>query len=74
MDQQTGKYIVAAGLFIAVAGLLVYFFHDYFNWLGKLPGDIRIKRENYSFYFPVVTMVVLSIAITLIVNIFKRFL
>jgi H+/Cl- antiporter ClcA len=73
MDQQTGKYILIAGIFIVIAGLLIYFFHDYFKWIGKLPGDIRIEKENFSFYFPLTTMVVFSIVITIIINIFKRF-
>ncbi len=74
MDQQTGKYIIAAGICIVIAGVLIYFFHNYFKWLGKLPGDIRIEKENYQFYFPIVTMIVISIAITLIINIIKRLL
>lgn len=74
MDQQTGKYIIIAGVCILIAGVLVYFFHDYFKWLGKLPGDIRIEKENYRFYFPIVTMLVVSIALTLIINIIKRLL
>ena len=74
MDQQTGKYIIAGGIFIVIAGVLIYFFHDYFKWLGKLPGDIRIEKENYRFYFPFVTMIVISIVITLIITIIKRFL
>jgi hypothetical protein len=74
MDQQTGKYIIAGGIFIVIAGVLIYFFHDYFKWFGKLPGDIRIVKENYRFYFPIVTMIIISIAITLIINILKRFL
>ena len=73
MDQQTGKYIIVAGIFIVIAGVLIYFFHDYFKWIGKLPGDIRIEKENYRFYFPLVTMIVISVAITLIINIVKRF-
>ena len=72
MDPQTGKYIILAGICILIAGILVYFFHDYFKWLGKLPGDIRIEKENYRFYFPVVTMLVISIAITVIIQIIKR--
>ena len=74
MDQQTGKYIIAGGLCIVIAGVLIYFFHDYFKWFGKLPGDIRIEKENYRFYFPIVTMIIISIVITLIINIVKRFL
>ncbi|HEY8658622.1 MAG TPA: DUF2905 domain-containing protein [Hanamia sp.] len=72
MDQQTGKYILIAGIFIVIAGLLIYFFHDYFKWIGKLPGDIRIEKENFRFYFPLTTMVVFSIVIAIIINIFKR--
>jgi hypothetical protein len=74
MDQQTGKYIIIAGASILIAGTLIYFFHDYFKWPGKLPGDIRIEKENYRFYFPIVTMLIISIAITLIVNVIKRLL
>jgi len=74
MDQQTGKYIIAAGICIVVGGILVYFFHDYFKWIGKLPGDIRIEKENSRFYFPFATMIVISIAITIIINILRRFL
>jgi magnesium-transporting ATPase (P-type) len=73
MDQQTGKYILIAGIFIVIAGTLIYFFHDYFKWIGKLPGDIRIEKENFRFYFPLATMIVFSIVITLLINIFKRF-
>ncbi|MDE3184655.1 MAG: DUF2905 domain-containing protein [Bacteroidota bacterium] len=73
MDQQTGKYILIIGIIIVVVGMLVYFFHDYLRWIGRLPGDIRIERENFRFYFPLTTMIVLSLLVTLIINIFKRF-
>ncbi|HEY5405968.1 MAG TPA: DUF2905 domain-containing protein [Ginsengibacter sp.] len=74
MDQQTGKYIIIAGLFIVIAGILVYFFNDYFKWLGKLPGDIRIEKGNFHFYFPIVTMIVISVAVTIIINVIRRLL
>lgn len=73
MDQQTGKYILIAGLIIVLAGILVYFFHDYFKWVGRLPGDIRIEKGDFRFYFPIVTMIIVSIVITVLINIFKRF-
>jgi len=72
MNQQTGKYIIIVGASIVVIGLLVYFFHNKLNWFGKLPGDIRIERENVRFYFPIVTMLVLSLLLTIIVNILRR--
>lgn len=74
MDQNTGKYIIVIGLGILIIGLLVYFLHDKLNWIGRLPGDIRIERENFRFYFPIVTMILLSLLITLIINIIKKFL
>jgi hypothetical protein len=73
MDQQTGKYILIVGVIIVVAGILIYFFHDYFKWIGKLPGDIRVERENFKFYFPLATMIILSVVLTILINIFKRF-
>lgn len=73
MNPQTGKWIIAAGVIIVIIGVLIYFFYDKLNWLGKLPGDIRIERENFRFYFPVVTMVIISIVLTILINIFKKF-
>ncbi|MEP6683535.1 MAG: DUF2905 domain-containing protein [Parafilimonas sp.] len=73
MNQQTGKWIIIAGVLIIVIGVIIYFFHDKFSWLGKLPGDIRIENGNTRFYFPVVTMIILSIVISVLINIFKKF-
>jgi len=74
MNQDTGKYIIIAGIIIVVVGVAVFFFHDAFRWFGKLPGDIAIKKENSSFYFPWVTMLVISVVLTIIINIVRRFL
>lgn len=72
MDQQTGKYILVAGIIIVFIGIIIYFFHDYFKWFGRLPGDVRIEKQNVRFYFPWVTMIVISVVITLIINIIKK--
>lgn len=69
MNSQTGKFIILTGVVIVVVGVLVYFFHNRLNWFGRLPGDIRIEKENFKFYFPVVTMLLLSLLLTLFVNI-----
>jgi len=74
VDQNTGKYIMGFGAIIIVVGLFIYFFHDKMHWIGRLPGDIRIEKENFRFYFPIVTMILVSLLITLIVNVIKRFL
>jgi hypothetical protein len=73
MNANTGKYIILIGAIIVIAGLLIYFFHDKLNWIGHLPGDIRIERENFRFYFPVVTMILVSILLTILVNIIRKF-
>ena len=73
MNAQTGKWIIAAGVIIIVLGVIIYFFHDKLNWFGKLPGDIRIEKENFRFYFPITTMIIISVVLTILVNIFKKF-
>lgn len=74
MDQHTGKYILLAGGVIVLVGLLVYFFHDKLHWIGRLPGDIRVERENFRFYFPITTMILLSILVSLLIRLMRKFL
>lgn len=74
MDQNTGKYILLAGGLIVVVGLLIYFFHDKLHWIGRLPGDIRVERDNFRFYFPITTMILFSIVISLLFRLFRKFL
>jgi len=73
MDQQTGKYIFIVGIVIVFIGIIIYFFHDYFRWIGRLPGDIRIEKNNFRFYFPLATMIIISLVLTILFNIFKKF-
>ena len=73
MNSGTGKIIIIIGVVIVMAGVLVYFFHDKLNWIGRLPGDVRIEKGNFRFYFPITTMIVLSLLLTLIAQIIKRF-
>ena len=74
MSPETGKYIMLTGAAIIIIGLLIYFFHDKLQWIGHLPGDIRIERENFRFYFPVTTMVVVSVLLTIVLSIIRRLL
>ena len=73
MNSETGKWIIAIGLFVVIVGVVVYFFHDKLHWIGRLPGDIRIERENFKFYFPIATMIIFSLLLTLIIQLIKRF-
>lgn len=52
MNLQTAKYLLVFGAAIVAIGLVVYFFGNRLHWIGRLPGDIRIERENLRFYFP----------------------
>ena len=72
MNSQFGKYIILAGIIIVILGVVVYFFSDKLHWIGRLPGDIRIEKENYRFYFPITTMIIASILLTVIIQIIKR--
>ena len=74
MSQGVGRYLILAGLLIVVVGLVVYFFGHKLHWIGRLPGDIRIERENARFYFPLTTMLLFSVLLTVIINLVKRFL
>ena len=72
MNQQLGKYIIIFGAVIIGVGLLVYFFHNKLHWFGRLPGDVRIERENFKFYFPITTMILLSILLTILINFLRK--
>ncbi len=69
---EIGKLLVLLGLAIVVVGALLWSGVGA-GWLGRLPGDIRIERENSSFYFPIVTCIVLSLVLTLLVSLWRRF-
>jgi len=73
MNSETGKWIIIIGVFIILIGVVIYFFHDKLNWIGKLPGDIKIEKENFRFYFPFTTMILFSLIISLIVQLIKKF-
>ena len=72
MNSETGKWVVAIGLFIVIIGVIIYFFHDKLHWIGRLPGDIRIEKENFKFYFPITTMIIFSLLLTALIQVVKR--
>lgn len=74
MNQDTGKYIVLIGAGVIILGALIYFFHDRLHWIGRLPGDIRIEKENFRFYFPITTMIIVSVLLTIIIRLVRKFL
>lgn len=66
-----GWLLLAIGLAVAVAGL-VFILAPNFPWLGRLPGDVVIERENARFYFPVATCILLSVALSVILWVLRQ--
>ena len=74
MTQSTGKYVILIGLIVIVIGAIIYFFNDKLHWLGRLPGDIRVEKENFRFFFPITTMIVLIAILNLVIWLVKKLL
>jgi uncharacterized membrane-anchored protein YitT (DUF2179 family) len=72
--QPIGKILIIVGILIVIAGVVIYFAGDKLSWLGRLPGDIRIEKENVKFYFPITTMILVSVVLSAIIAIIKKFL
>jgi len=66
-----GKALIVGGILLAIMGGLVLL-SDRIPWLGKLPGDIHIKRDGFSFYFPLATCIIISIILTLLFRLLGR--
>ena len=63
-----GKLLVLVGLAIAGLGVLLMLGLP----LGRLPGDIAVKRDNFAFYIPITSSIIVSIVLTLILSLFRR--
>jgi hypothetical protein len=72
MNSDMGKWIMVAGAAIVLIGMIIFFFHDKLYWIGKLPGDIRIRRGNFRLFIPVTTMLLLSLVLTLTLTIIRK--
>lgn len=66
------KMLIGVGLLIAAAGVALLLMGNKLPWLGRLPGDIVIKRENFTVYFPLATSIIVSLALTLLFWLFGK--
>jgi hypothetical protein len=66
-----GKTLIIFGVILVGIGLLLILW-DKIPWIGKLPGDIYIKRDRFSFYFPIVTCIIISLILTLLLSLFRK--
>jgi hypothetical protein len=66
-----GKWLILIGLLIAAAGVAIIFAGK-IPWLGRLPGDIYLKRQNFSFYFPLATCIIISVIVSVILWLIRK--
>ncbi|WP_162051873.1 DUF2905 domain-containing protein [Pontibacter pamirensis] len=71
--QPIGKTIVVIGVLVVVVGLVIWLAGDKFSWFGHLPGDIRVEKKNMRFYAPITSMILLSILLSLLMWLFRKF-
>lgn len=74
MPDSIGKYLIIIGIIIALVGVIIHFKDSIpgLKYFGNLPGDISIKKENFSFYFPVATSIIISIILSFFVYFFNK--
>ena len=68
---EIGKFLVVAGLGLAAVGALLWSGFGK-GWLGQLPGDVNYSKGNFSFHFPIVTCIIVSILLTLLLRLFRK--
>lgn len=75
MMRELGKVLVGFGLLMIVLGVVLFIAGNLSGrmpWLGRLPGDIYVQRDDWRFYFPLTTSILISIVLTLIFSLFGR--
>jgi Protein of unknown function (DUF2905) len=72
MNRTVGLFVIVSGACLLVAGVLIYM--GGLNWFGRLPGDIRYEGERTQIYVPLVSMLLISLALSLILYLIRRFL
>ena len=71
MQNGIGNWLIVIGIAIVVIGLIAK--TGALSWFGQLPGDIHIKRDGFQFYFPLASMVVISVVLSLLAALARRF-
>ena len=69
---EIGRYLFIIGIIITIIGAALWLAGRYLPWLGNLPGDIRYESDNVRLYFPLATMIIISIVGTIILNVLIR--
>ena len=72
--ENIGRFLMVGGVLLFVVGGLVFLAAKFGLPFGRLPGDIRIERDGFSFYFPLASSILISVMLTVIINVILRFL
>jgi len=67
-----GKWIIIAGIVLIIIGIIIQYAPGLLNWFGRLPGDIRIENERTKIFIPITSMILISIILTILINLFKK--
>jgi hypothetical protein len=67
---EMGRLLILFGVVLIIVGILLQVFHKMF---GKMPGDVIFHKGNLTVYFPFMTMIIISIILTIVINIFFKF-
>jgi hypothetical protein len=70
--EQIGKALIIIGIILVIAGAIVYFAGNRLSWLGHLPGDINIVKENVRIYIPITTMILISVVVSVILYVLRK--
>ncbi|MGM8870707.1 DUF2905 domain-containing protein [Psychrobacter sp. 2Y5] len=66
------KILITLGIILVIIGVIWLIFPSLFSWIGNLPGDIKHSSGNTKIYFPVMTMIVISVLASILLNLFNR--
>lgn len=68
------KILIGLGILMLIIGVIWQFFPTAFNWFGRMPGDVNYRSEGggFSFHFPIVTMIIVSIVLSILLNLFNK--
>ena len=72
MQNSIGNWLILLGIALLVIGLVAK--SGILGWFGNLPGDIHVKREGFQFYFPLASMIVVSVVLSLVISVVRKLL
>lgn len=71
-ERRYAKWLIGAGLLLLLLGVVLHYAPGLLSWFGRLPGDIRIESERSRTFIPITSMIILSVLLTILLNLFRR--